>query len=192
MVDFLDDDELAALGLASFGHNVKISRRALLLAPETISIGDNSRIDAFAVLSGNAEGVVIGRNVHISAHATILGRGRAEIGDFCAVGVRCCVFTSGDNLDGTVMTNPTVPEHYRGQVDGPVTLGRHVVLATGAVVLPHVTVGASAAIGALSLVKKDVPPFAIMAGCPARQIGQRRPEHLALEAEYLAQEDSGR
>lgn len=188
MANFLDDHELATLGLAACGKGVKISRHALLISPETISIGDDSRIDAFSILSGSAAGLCIGRNVHISAHVTLLGRERIEIADFCTISVRCSLFSSGDDYSGATMTNPTVPAPFRVALDNPVTIGRHAILGAGAIVLPGVTIGESAAVGAHSLVKSDVPPLTIVAGCPARVVGRRSAEHLALEAEFLARD----
>lgn len=158
------------------------------MSPATISIGDYSRIDAFSVLSGNAAGLSIGRNVHISAHVTILGRERTEIADFCTISVRCSLFSSGDEFSGAIMTNPTIPAPFRVTHDKPVTIGRHAILGAAAIVLPGVIIGESAAVGAHSLVKSDVPPLTIVAGCPARVIGRRRTEHLALEAEFLTRE----
>ena len=66
-------------------------------------------------------------------------------------------------------------------VISPVTVGRHVIVGNGSVLLPGVTLGEGAAVGALSIVKRDVPPFAIVAGPDGRQIGERRRDLLELE-----------
>ena len=86
--DFLTADELAQLGLAAIGAEVRISRHALLIGAERIAIGDRSRIDAFSVLSAG-ERLTIGRNAHIAAHAAVLGRGPVDIGDFASISARC-------------------------------------------------------------------------------------------------------
>jgi galactoside O-acetyltransferase len=117
---------------------------------------------------------------------TILGRGRVELEEFCTISVRCSIFSSNDDYSGASMTNPTVPAEYRHATDGPVRVGRHAILGTGCVVLPHVVIGESASVGALSLLKADVPAFAIVAGVPARVIGQRRREHRDLADRFLA------
>jgi galactoside O-acetyltransferase len=188
--DFLDEQELRDLGLASMGTDVHISRHALLLRPELIAIGDHTRIDAFSVVSAG-EGVSIGRNVHVSAYASLLGRRAIRIGDFATVSVRCSIFASNDDYSGTTMVNPTVPDRYRGSVDGPVMIGAHAVLGAGSIVLPGVTVGESAAVGALSLVKTDVEPYAIVAGVPARVIGRRADGHRALLQRMFSEEADG-
>jgi galactoside O-acetyltransferase len=185
--DFLSQDEIGRMGLAAVGRNVQLSRHALLFAPERIAIGDHSRIDAFCVLSAG-ERLAIGRNVHISAHAAILGQGAVEIGAFVALGPRCTILSSNDDFSGDTMANPTVPERFRGVTTAPVVIERHVMIGAGSVVLAGVTIGESAVVGALSLVRSDVAPFAKVAGAPARQIGERRRGHLELADRMLAEE----
>jgi galactoside O-acetyltransferase len=65
---------------------------------------------------------------------------------------------------------------------------RHAILGAGCVVLPGVVIGESSAVGALSLVKANVPAFAVVAGVPARIIGQRDSQHVKAAAGYLAAE----
>ncbi len=186
--DFLDEAELAAAGFAALGEGVRISRHALFFAPERIRIGARTRIDAFCVLSAGAGGIAIGRNVHVSAHAAILGGGAVTIGDFCTLSVRTTIFASNDDYSGAAMTNPTLPARFRGAEDAPVAIGAHAILGAGCVVLPGVTIGESVAVGALGLVREDLPPFAIAVGAPARVVGRRQDGHRALAARYLAEE----
>lgn len=183
--DFLTPDELASSGLAAVGEGVQISRHALLFSPERIQIGAHTRIDAFVVLAAGAGGIRIGRNVHISAHATILGAAGVDIGDFATISVRCSIFSSNDDYSGATLTNPTVPIDLRGVVDAPVRIGPHAVVGAGCVVLPGITIDESSAVGALSVVKQNVPAFAIAAGAPARIVGHRRDEHRNLATAYL-------
>jgi galactoside O-acetyltransferase len=186
--DFLDAEELVALGLAAVGRAVRISRHALLFAPERISLGDNTRVDAFCILSAGTLGIRIGRNVHISAYSAILGRETVEIGDFATISARCTIFSSNDDYSGATMANATIPAPYRGSVDAPVTIRRHAIVGAGSIVLPGVTVGESACVGAMSLVKQDVAPLDMVAGVPARVIGRRWDKHRTL-AERLLRED---
>jgi galactoside O-acetyltransferase len=51
--------------------------------------------------------------------------------------------------------------------------------------MPNVEVGIGAAIGALSLVKKNVSPFAIIGGIPAKKIGNRNKKLLQLEETFI-------
>ena len=65
------------------------------------------------------------------------------------------------------------------------------VVGTGSVVLPGVTIGQGAAIGALSLIRKDVEAFAIMFGNPAKKIGERGRSMLEHEAMLRQREQAG-
>jgi galactoside O-acetyltransferase len=185
--DFLATEELRGLGLRAIGRDVRISRHAVILRPGSVSVGDRSRIDAFCVISAGG-GVTIGRNVHVSAHGSLLGRGHIEIGDFASVSVRCALISSNDDYSGASMVNPTVPEGYRGAVDLPIRIGAHAALGAGSIILAGVTIGESAVVGAMTLVKGDVAPYAIVAGVPARVIGERRREHRALAQRLLTEE----
>jgi hypothetical protein len=61
-----------------------------------------------------------------------------------------------------------------------VTLGHDVWIGHGAILLPGVSVGNGAAIGAGAVVSKDVPPFAIVVGVPGRVLRYRfAPETIA-------------
>ena len=184
--DFLSAEEIQSIGFRYTGEGVRISRRAVFFAPQRISIGQETRIDAFCVLSAGGNGLTIGRNVHISAHNTIVGQARVDIGDFCTISVRCSIFSSNDDYSGAAMANPTVPDTYRMAVDAPVRIEDHVIIGAGSVVLCGVTIGQSAAVGALSLVKRDVPGFAIVAGTPAKVIGERKKGHLDACAQFLS------
>jgi galactoside O-acetyltransferase len=187
--DFLTSAELQACGLSTIGPRTRVSRHALLLRPDRIEIGTDTRIDAFCVVSGSDGGVRIGDHVHLSAHACILGREATVIEDFCTISVRCTILSSDDDYSGATLTNPTVPDRMRGARDAPVRICRHAIVGAGSVVLPGVTIGPSAAVGALTLVKEDVPELAIVAGAPMRRVGTRTREHLEL-ARQVDQEES--
>jgi dTDP-4-amino-4,6-dideoxy-D-glucose acyltransferase len=188
--DFLDAEELAGLGFAAVGREMRVSRRAVFFAPGRISLGDYTRVDAFCILSAGPPGLRVGRNVHISAYTAILGREAVVIGDFATISVRCTILSSNDDYSGATMGNATVPAIYRGAVDAPVRVHPHAMIGVGSILLPGITVGESACVGAASLVKADVAPFDVVAGVPARIIGRRRTEHRALAEQLLREEAS--
>ena len=178
--DFLSEAELRAIGLARYGRRVLISRHALLFGADRISIGDDVRIDAFSIISATVADVVIGSFVHVSAYAAALGRGGVRIGDFVTISPRVSIFSSNDDLSGTTLAGPTVPDEVRGAHDAPVSVGDYAMIGTGSIVLPGVALGESSGVGALSLVREDVPPFVLVGGVPARQIGVRSDAHREL------------
>jgi galactoside O-acetyltransferase len=166
---------------AACGDDVRIDKDARLLGTERIAIGSHVRIDAFAVISAGADGIVIGDHVHIAAHVFMSGAARIEIGDFAGLSGRVSVYSSNDDYSGAALTGPTVPDELRNVTDAPVTVGRHAIVGAGSVILPGVTIGTGAAVGAQSLVRRDVAEFTIVGGVPARILGERTRELLELE-----------
>jgi galactoside O-acetyltransferase len=187
--DFLTPEEVSSLGLAAAGRDLSISRHALFFGADRLSIADHTRIDAFCIVSASLAGIKIGRYVHISAYCSILGHQRVEIGDFVNVSPRCTILSSNDDFSGATMVGPMVPQALRGVVEAPVFIRDHAVLGTASIVLPGVTIGESAAVGAASLVKTDVNAYSIVAGVPARMIGRRQSRHRELSDTFLAEVD---
>lgn len=177
-----------ALGFASVGRNAMISDRASFYGTANISIGDNVRIDDFCVLSAGAGGIAIGNHVHVAVYSSLIGRGRIELGDFCNISSRVSIYSSSDDYSGATMSNPTVPAKYTGVTHADVSLGRHVIIGCGSVVLPGLTLEDGVAIGALSLVTRDCHTFGIFAGTPAKFLRERKRDLLALERSFTSGE----
>lgn len=185
-MSFLSDTELAALGFASIGENVKISRKASIYGAERISLGNNVRIDDFCILSAGSGGISIGSYIHIAAYSSIIGRARVELKDFCNFSSRVSVYSSSDDYTGRWMTNPTVPEEFTGVEHAPVTIGRHVIIGAGSVILPGATLEDGVAVGSLSLIKGLCHEFGVYLGVPATRVTERKKSFLALEEQFLA------
>nr|MDQ3081389.1 acyltransferase [Gemmatimonadota bacterium] len=99
---------------------------------------------------------------------------------------RVSIYSSSDDYSGAAMTNPTVPRQFTGVTDASVFVGRHVIVGSGSVILPGVTLEDGVAIGALSLVQADCGAFGIYAGSPAKFIRERKRDLLKLEREFLS------
>ncbi|HYJ87937.1 MAG TPA: hypothetical protein VEW46_17865 [Pyrinomonadaceae bacterium] len=181
---FYDEMEIEALGFSEIGENVSIDRTVKFYGANKISIGSNTRIDAYSVISAGAEGISIGNHVHIGVFVFLTGAARIELDDFCGVSGRVSIYSSNDDYLGDALTGPTVPDEYRKVTSAPVIVGRHVVIGAGSVVLPGVTISEGACVGALSLVKRDVPAFSIIAGSKGEVVGQRKQEFLKLEEAF--------
>jgi acetyltransferase-like isoleucine patch superfamily enzyme len=183
----LSCEALKSMGFAELGEDLRISDRASFYGVDRISLGNNVRIDDFCVISAGEGGVEIGQHVHVAVYTLLIGAGRITLNDFCNISSRVAIYSSSDDYSGSTMTNPTVPAAYKRVHHASVTIGRHVIIGSGSVILPGLTLEDGVAVGALSLVKADCEAFGIYAGNPARRIRERKRDLLALEQQFLAE-----
>ena len=116
--------------------------------------------------------VSVGKNVSINRGcefygSMMAGNSMITIGDHCAFGPRVRVLSA---------------THSHRSLDLPdeaasVTIGDFVWIGAGAVILPGVTIGNGAVVAAASVVTRDVAPFSIVAGNPARYLKAREIQH---------------
>lgn len=171
---WLTNEQMMNMGFASIGNNVLLSDKASYYNCKNIRIGNNVRIDDFCVLSAGIGGITIANYVHIAVFSSLIGAGHISLADFCNISSRVSIYSSNDDYSGTAMTNPTVPEAFTNVYHADVTLDCHVIIGSGAVILPGVVLEEGVVIGALSLVKKDCLSFGIYAGVPVKKIGERK------------------
>jgi dTDP-4-amino-4,6-dideoxy-D-glucose acyltransferase len=183
---FLSVDELQAIGFAAVGENVLIDRTALWFGVERVRIGSNSRVDAYCMIQAGEGGVDIGSYVHIAFGVSIGGSAGVEIQDFCGLSRHVAIYSSSDDYSGGALTNPLVPLDLRHVTNRRVVLEKHAIVGSSCVIMPGVTIGTGAAVGALSFVNKSVPPFTVVSGNPLRKIGRRDRSLLDREREFLA------
>lgn len=179
-MSFYTKEELKSLQLGSVGEHVLISRKASLYNPANIHLGNHVRIDDFCVLSAGEGGIRIGNYVHIAVYSSLIGAGYIAIHDFANISSRVSIYSSNDDYSGEYMSNPMVSQHLTKVEHGTVTVGRHVIIGSGSVILPHVKLEDGVAIGALSLVKSHCQAFGKYGGVPAKYLGERQRNLLEL------------
>jgi acetyltransferase-like isoleucine patch superfamily enzyme len=150
----------------------------------------------------------VGRNTYGHDGIKIIG-GYDEgtkliIGKFCSIAEGVVVFLGANHRVDWFSTYPfghihdtTFPkvqkDHGHPATKGDVTIGNDVWIATNAVIMSGVRIGDGAVIGAYSIVTKDVPPYTIVAGNPAKQIRKRFSDdviHKLLELKWWDKSDS--
>ena len=134
----------------------------------------------------------IGAGAAISPDTSFANAERITLGDRVRIGSRCHLWAGpavGSICFGNdVLLGPEVmitaanyrfndgsPVTDQPMDEGDVTLGDDVWLGTRAIVLPGVSIGSGAVVGAASVVTKDLPAWSIAVGSPARVIGERTP-----------------
>jgi galactoside O-acetyltransferase len=154
-----------------FGAGVQIHEYCVILRPEVISIADGARIDSHCKLEGGL-GLSIGRNVHVASFCHLnAGGGTVILGDHSGYASHVVICGGATDYTASLAVCPQDGGATRRAVT---VVGEYVVVFAGAVILPGITIGDRAIVAAGAVVTKDVAPWAIVAGVPARKIGERR------------------
>jgi acetyltransferase-like isoleucine patch superfamily enzyme len=142
-----------------------VRRSAVIRHPENVSIGEHVKVK---------EGVVIqaSRCVTIAQHTTlnpyVVVFGDVTLGRYNMIGPHAQLFGGDHNF-----SDPDVPTKVQGSTSVGIVVEDNVWLGGGVVVLDGVRIGTGAIVGAGAVVTKDVAPYSIVAGNPARLIRYR-------------------
>jgi acetyltransferase-like isoleucine patch superfamily enzyme len=150
------------------GHDISISAFVTFTYPETIEIGDGVFIGQYSMLQGRHDGYCsIGRKVWIGPYAYFDARALI-IEDHVGIG-------PGTKILGSAHTGipVDVPVIQTDIIIKPVRICQGSDIGVNAVILPGITIGEGAIVGAGAVVTKDVKPKTIVAGVPAKALRKR-------------------
>jgi acetyltransferase-like isoleucine patch superfamily enzyme len=146
-----------------FGHGVRIGRGAIASHPETFEIGDGVFIGEQAFIQGRTGGrCVIGNHAWIGPQSYLDARD-LEIEEYVGWGPGARAL--GSQHTGRPADVPIIQTDLEIQ---PTRIGAWADIGVNAVILPGVIVGKGAIVGAGAVVTRDVDPFSIVAGVPAK------------------------
>lgn len=152
-----------------FGHGVRIESGSGFKHPETFEIGDGVFIGSQTFIQGRFDGTcVIGDGVWIGPQSYFDARALV-IEEHVGWGPGAKIL--GSTHVGIPLEVPILQTDLEIK---PVVIGAWADIGTNAVVLPGVTIGKGSIVGAGAVVAQDVPPFAVVAGVPARFLRWRR------------------
>jgi acetyltransferase-like isoleucine patch superfamily enzyme len=174
---FYTTKELSTIGFKSAGQNVLISKFARFYGVEDIEIGNNVRIDDFCIFSGN---IKVGNNIHISAYTALYGKFGIELGDYSGLSPRCTIFSASDDFSGDYLIGPMIDPKYTHVTGSKVSIGKYSQLGSGCIVFPGVTINEGVAVGAMSLVLRNLEAWKIYKGIPAAYYKERSKKLLEL------------
>lgn len=136
-----------------------------------LTTGYGCRIEAFPLNDGEGKCIVIGENVQINDYVHIGAVGSIKIGNNVLMASKIYITDHNHgSYDELVSDSPYISPINRKPVIKPVIIGDNVWIGESACIMPGVKIGQGSIIGALSIVTKDIPPFSIAVGNPARVI----------------------
>jgi acetyltransferase-like isoleucine patch superfamily enzyme len=157
-----------ATGAAIRAARLNILRRSLKSCGTTTAF-------QFPVIITSPEMVDIGNDASIAGFVHIWGAGGVKIGDRVMVGTHASVSSITHDYES--------PEMWQTVILRPVAIEDDVWIGSNAVILPGVTIGRGAVVGASAVVTHDVSPGDVVAGVPARVMRKRSTSRDAVQEE---------
>jgi UDP-2-acetamido-3-amino-2,3-dideoxy-glucuronate N-acetyltransferase len=165
----------------AINDDVVIGKQVTIFHPQLVNlygctIGDETKIGAFVEIQKN---VAVGSRCKVSSHSFLCEGVIVEDEVFIGHGV--------------MFTNDTYPQATNGdgslQTDADwqvveTRIKRSASIGSNATILPGLTIGTKAIVGAGAVVTRDVPDYAIVVGVPARVIGDVREQSRSQKREY--------
>ena len=149
----------------------QIHEHVVMLKPHRIRIAASARVDAFCKLEGGIA-LTIEDMVHVASFCHInAGGGHVTLGEHSGYASHVVICGGMPDL-GRLSICPQEADYQ--PVRKKTMIGIYAFIGAGAIVLPGLTVGDFAIVSAGEVVTHDVPDYAVVAGVPARIVGERR------------------
>ena len=155
----------------NLGANVVLERGATLWVDTNqsyISIGDDSYLSFQCILNTFDGWISLGSNCTVNSYAILYGHGGLEIGNDVRIAPQVMIMPMNH-----ISKDPHVPIRKQGIRAQGIKIEDDVWLGAGAIVLDGVTIGKGSVIGAGAVVTKNIPPYSVAVGVPARVIKKR-------------------
>lgn len=126
---------------------------------------------------------------HTSINGSLKTRGTIEIGPYCAIGDDCRLIAASHDpqtVNLQIWLQSELGSALGGSARGPIRIGANVWIGDNVSVMSGVTVGDGAILAAGSVVTRDVEPFSIVAGSPARLVRHRFHENVRRQMAQIA------
>lgn len=179
--NYFNESDLKKFGIKKVGKNVYIEKSCRVLGFNNIEIGSDVRIDSFCNLIVHKGFLKIQNNVHVGSFCHLVATGGITLMKYSGLSQSVKIYSASDDFSGNFMTNPTVNKKYTNVKIKPVLLKEHSIIGSNSVILPGSIIKKGVAVGALSLINKNLEEWTIYQGSPAKKIGMRSKELLRKE-----------
>ncbi|MCX2575920.1 acyltransferase [Pedobacter sandarakinus] len=134
----------------------------------SISIGPQCELSKGTILKAYGGRISLAKNTFLGEYVCIYGHGGVEVGENTLIAMHTCIVSS----------NHTIPNkkdliRYQPDIALPVKIGNDVWIGAGCKILGGVTIGDGCVVGAGSVVSKDLAPYSVAIGVPAKIIRYR-------------------
>lgn len=181
-----------SVGIKQSGKNVYISPRAIVRNGSNIVIGDNSVIErgsivdvdtkdssisissncylsSYCVLKTYGGYIRLGSNCTVNNYAILYGQGGLDIGNYVRIAAQVVIMPMNH-----IYEDPDIPIFRQGMKTLGIKIEDDVWLGAGAKILDGVVIGQGSVIGAGAVVSRNIPPYSVAVGIPAKVIKQRK------------------
>ncbi len=143
---------------------------ALVSDDHFLTLGDKAEIWEYVIVRSFSQ-VTVGPQTQIGPFTVILSGSGIKIGKNVMIGPHCVLAAGNHDYKQTKL-----PMRFAGDISqGPIVIGDNVWIGANCTITDAVVIGHDAVVAANSVVTKRVRPYEIVAGCPAKKIGFRRP-----------------
>jgi acetyltransferase-like isoleucine patch superfamily enzyme len=155
--------------LAQLGPSCVLEPGVLIFHPENVYLGANVYVGHQTILKGYYKNQLrVGDETWIGQQCFFHAGGGIQIGKQVGIGPGVKILTSAHGEGGRDVAIYNVPVEF-----APVVVEDHADIGVGSILLPGVTIGRGAQVGAGSVVTEDVPAYHVVAGVPARVLRER-------------------
>ncbi len=157
-------------GCVRLGKRVYVGPGAHVIASHgsEISVGADTAIYPGAMILSYGGNITIGENVGVNPYCILYGHGGLVIGNNVLIASHTVIIPANHNF-----SRSDIPINSQGLTCRGVTIGNDVWLGSHSVILDGTTVEEGSVVGAGSVVTKNIPPYSIAVGVPARVVKQR-------------------
>ena len=153
----------------SVGDNVTFDDLCEVLSPELITIADDVHFYRGVYLSPCGTHIAIGPRTHFAPYSCLYGP--LTIGSHCAIAAHVVFASVGHGYART-----DIPMVDQPVIKKEIVLEDDVWVGANAVITQGVTIGKGTIVGAGAVVTRDIPPYSVVGGVPARVIRDRKKE----------------
>lgn len=158
--------------LKKYGEGIRLMPLAKIAKPDVVELDDYCRVRDFVFIWGG-QGVKIGKYTDVQPHVVVWGGGQLVVGDRVSIGPGSVLLTAVyTHKEGLKMVDG-LGEGDAKALYGKLVIEDDVYIGANCTLMPDITIGEGAVIGAGSFINKDAEPWGIYAGSPARKIGVR-------------------